>query len=799
MADLTIQNFPTEATEYGDGDYLPMSSSERTAKIKAKNFAQKALAEVKNLPTAITTFRTGDVIPVDGPSSTAKMTAEALLQATTQNALAGNVVREFVPDKQYYKNDYFADSTGIRMFATDYKGEALPPRSTAPYVKLSDFCKRMSFDSLLSRHGYVALDGSFRAGIDEWYSTEYMPVECLDAFYYTVYNSGVRIVSFYDAEKNYLGGETPSDSGLHAMSEFNPPQGTVYAVVSLDKRYAYGIFVKEAFFYSNRIDSFEFLKPRAGYTKYGGYVNIDQIPSASFISNRYAFNNGIIAASCPINVHGIKIRFASILTVPLDIKFYVVRIASMEVVESFSISIDTLTNSTDVDVLFEKKIDIGNSLFVRIPTGVREWSVSQGGVDQSKNIYIKFTSDSSETIESITSRYNKCLSWDLITDSDLVNTEQKVFSQDTCGTYIKRWNAYKSVVFDNFISESNLWRFVGDASNWEFDYENHTLRPLNFGGYINNFLTNTAYINRNFCADKREATFVITLYSDTKMNIHCFRTPNGGLDNESMVTIDCANGLLGLCSNRAKQPIPDDYVSTSPFEVSNGKTYLVSLSKDIFHFEISICDYASGKRLSHVEVDGWAGGSMSGRYGVSLSSGTAFLLRRVNVSILNNPDVCFVGDSITEGVGSTDLNTSWANLARMACGNSLISAAGGDSIDGVFSRFESEFNLIKPKVMVVFIGWNRILTQAEVEQLVTKCDNIGAKLIMGMIYKPGFLSQNLIIESLGIPSIRFDLSNCVNNDPAQGVNRYLCPDGAHPDGLGNVVMFERLQLDTSLF
>ena len=58
MADLPIQNFPTEATEYGD--YLAMSSSERTAKIKAKNLVQKALAEVKNLPTAITAFRTGD-------------------------------------------------------------------------------------------------------------------------------------------------------------------------------------------------------------------------------------------------------------------------------------------------------------------------------------------------------------------------------------------------------------------------------------------------------------------------------------------------------------------------------------------------------------------------------------------------------------------------------------------------------------------------------------------------------------------------------------------------------------------
>lgn len=40
---LEVQNFPIEATEYGDDDYLPMSSSNRTAKIKAKTFAQKGV------------------------------------------------------------------------------------------------------------------------------------------------------------------------------------------------------------------------------------------------------------------------------------------------------------------------------------------------------------------------------------------------------------------------------------------------------------------------------------------------------------------------------------------------------------------------------------------------------------------------------------------------------------------------------------------------------------------------------------------------------------------------------------
>lgn len=128
MADLPIQNFPTEVTEYGDGDYIPMSSSERTAKIKAKNLAKKSLAEIKNLSTAITDFRQGDNIAVDGPDGAAKMTAEKLLELTAQNALANNIASAFDPTVQCVAGHLYVFRGALVRCKTTYTGPYDPSK-----------------------------------------------------------------------------------------------------------------------------------------------------------------------------------------------------------------------------------------------------------------------------------------------------------------------------------------------------------------------------------------------------------------------------------------------------------------------------------------------------------------------------------------------------------------------------------------------------------------------------------------------------------------------------------------------
>lgn len=58
-----------------------------------------AFKRIKDWLVSITSFRSGDVIPVDGPLGSAKMSKDDLLKDTAQNALAGNVAPEFVPNE----------------------------------------------------------------------------------------------------------------------------------------------------------------------------------------------------------------------------------------------------------------------------------------------------------------------------------------------------------------------------------------------------------------------------------------------------------------------------------------------------------------------------------------------------------------------------------------------------------------------------------------------------------------------------------------------------------------------------
>ena len=93
---LVDDNLDTDAkvTAVENDRYVPLLNddvNDPDSKITLGRLWQWVLGKIKSLPTAITAFRTGDVIPVDGPSGLAKMSKDALLQETTENALAGNV------------------------------------------------------------------------------------------------------------------------------------------------------------------------------------------------------------------------------------------------------------------------------------------------------------------------------------------------------------------------------------------------------------------------------------------------------------------------------------------------------------------------------------------------------------------------------------------------------------------------------------------------------------------------------------------------------------------------------------
>ena len=81
---------------------------------------------VKDITPTIDAFRTGDKMLIDGPSGSANMYSSKLLELTAHNALAGNVAKEFDPERTS-ENPYKADESVIyngvvKTFKVDHYG-----------------------------------------------------------------------------------------------------------------------------------------------------------------------------------------------------------------------------------------------------------------------------------------------------------------------------------------------------------------------------------------------------------------------------------------------------------------------------------------------------------------------------------------------------------------------------------------------------------------------------------------------------------------------------------------------------
>lgn len=102
-----------------------------------------ATKRTKNLATAITEFRNDDVIAVDGPTGTAKMSKDTLLSLTAQNALAGNVAPDFVPNSTNAEAGKFYTYEGVLYEALENYNGIFEP-SKFENVPLSKFLENFN-------------------------------------------------------------------------------------------------------------------------------------------------------------------------------------------------------------------------------------------------------------------------------------------------------------------------------------------------------------------------------------------------------------------------------------------------------------------------------------------------------------------------------------------------------------------------------------------------------------------------------------------------------------------------------
>lgn len=351
-------------------------------------------------------------------------------------------------------------------------------------------------------------------------------------------------------------------------------------------------------------------------------------------------------------------------------------------------------------------------------------------------------------------------------------------------------------------------------SNWE-------VKDWSFSenGATPNSTGNTTYLRNKlkYLSDKRYMRMRVNMGTDTILKIPVANSDRKYGLGASCFAVDFLNKKLIIYqvgNGTDTQNNSNGYTNTElvtatiPDDMIAEREYIIELHKDNTLNKLILTDTLTAKQVE-VEHDGWGAGRQNMYYAFYVESGTLPTITMFQVFSLNQPDVVFAGDSITEGDSVTDRSKRYAEQYRQNHKNKkvVISALSGDNIDGIIYMFDTEYNIYRPKVLSVLIGANGGNTTSKLQTLKTKCDNIGCKLILNRLTcqqsNDAHIAKNEMIESLGLPGARFDIATAKDNYPyvdelhtSPRYNQSLYADtGLHPNNDGQIEMYKRFYID----
>jgi|GEM_PF-1432094 len=317
--------------------------------------------------------------------------------------------------------------------------------------------------------------------------------------------------------------------------------------------------------------------------------------------------------------------------------------------------------------------------------------------------------------------------------------------------------------------------------------------------------------------DKRFLRFKVTMGVDTFLKIPVAWGGINAGEGASCFGIDFSSKKLVIysCGTGADDQWSSSGYTTTILESTaipdaaiGGRDYIVELHKDGLTHTFRILDLLTG---IHTEVShtGWGAGRQNQYYGFYVESGTLPTISNLEVWALNRPDIVFAGDSITEGVYVLDRLKRYAELFRTnnTTKKVVISARGGDNITGLLAKFDTEFNIYRPKMLSVLIGANGGNTLANLQLLKQKCDAVGCALILHhntcQQATDKHIANNAVIDQVGVNGAKFDIATALGNfpnvdgaHPSPRYNPALYGDaGLHPNVDGDAQMYNRLLID----
>jgi hypothetical protein len=269
-------------------------------------------------------------------------------------------------------------------------------------------------------------------------------------------------------------------------------------------------------------------------------------------------------------------------------------------------------------------------------------------------------------------------------------------------------------------------------------------------------------------------------------------------DRQTKITIDTENGTMANYGSGSSAIWTESFGS-----IDSSQIYIIRLTQhDLIQRVELINENTLEVVASHTDYAHWCRtvvGKLLGRPFIQLTSGT-LTVKSYTHYLMNNPEIVFIGDSITE-CGYRCKSYAAMAIEKDFNDNGCIVAQGGATDDSLAISKESELRFMKPKYLSILSGTNGGITAAQIENWKTFCES------NGIVYLRHFVpvskvpstypwaTKNEVISNSGVLGAHFDFATALNNNPNNGANTSLFGDDVHPNADGQVAMYKRFKND----
>ena len=440
------------------------------------------------------------------------------------------------------------------------------------------------------------------------------------------------------------------------------------------------------------------------------------------------------------------------------------------------------------------------------------------------DVYIWYYSDSSKM-------WKKNIGADIPFSYIYANTSLDIFAERTFNAaveYCDKKNENKTrVILEDISFNKNLADLV---SNWEV---NKAKRVISNVGTNKTDIANSIKIKKDYFIDDRRITARISPTTGVSVYIG-FRYELNTISSyyaANAVSVDFQNNII-----KVYKEVSTNITSFTALETHIEKQISIDTNYTDYIYEVLCERYGNwGVRVAVYNVTlnhklcgelileeflknrpKPVQGFMYGYPFLFTVGGNGIDLHRLTVSCPTYDGVrmMIVGDSITEGYGTYDINKTYSRLLCRYIGSSIVSSRSGGTLDILNKQIANEIPIIKPKNILIAFGHNDTwdvsdLTgfKAKLKGIIDTLTSMNINIYIACIPRTSDTHVNTstndaiieVADLYGIYPIRFDIATSKNFKLADGINTSLFYDNAHLNDKGYQIMADRFLADNDEF